>query len=90
MKSNNQMIVKTIVCFLLLFSIKINAQCPTMPNNNVTICDASGFNFGDLDAFANDIGNGIVWYDSVTGTTPFTDNELVSEGTYFADDDSGS
>ncbi len=72
-------------------SFPMYAQCPTIANSNPPpICDASGFTFSDLNAFATDGGNGIVWYDMLTGGTPFNTNELVQEGTYYADDNSGT
>ena len=85
-------ILKTcaLTLFLLFFSLKTLAQCPTIPIANVSICDASGFNFSDLNAFATDTGDGIVWYGSIAGTDQFTAGELVSEGTYFADNNTGN
>ena len=66
-------------------------QCPTITDPNPPpICDASGYMFSDLDAFAIDNGNGIVWYPTVTGGSAFNSNQLVVEGTYYADDNSGS
>jgi gliding motility-associated-like protein len=66
-------------------------QCPTITDSNPPpICDASGYMFNDLDAFAIDNGNGIVWYPTVTGGSAFNSNQLVVEGTYYADDNSGS
>ncbi|MBC3756875.1 gliding motility-associated C-terminal domain-containing protein [Hyunsoonleella sp. SJ7] len=66
------------------------AQCPTITDPNPPpICDASGFTFNDLNAFATDGGDGIVWYDMLSGGSAFNPNELVPEGTYYADNDSG-
>ncbi|MFD2726584.1 Ig-like domain-containing protein [Hyunsoonleella rubra] len=66
------------------------AQCPTITNPNPPpICDAAGFTFNDLNAFATDGGDGIVWYDMLSGGSAFNTNELVAEGTYYADNDSG-
>ena len=75
----------------LLLSITMTAQCPTISNSNPPpICDASGYTFNDLNALAIDTGNGIVWYNAPSGGTPFNINELVEEGTYYADDNSGT
>ncbi|APY11242.1 hypothetical protein BWZ22_08300 [Seonamhaeicola sp. S2-3] len=82
----------TFVMALLWTAFSAIAQCPTVTNPTPPpICDASGYTFADLSAdYATDNGNGIVWYNSLTGTNPFIDNELLSEGTYYADDSSGS
>ena len=84
-------IVKTI-CFTLMigFTLVVNAQCPTISSQPPTICDAAGLTFGDLDTYAVDQGNGILWYDSATGGNSFNVNELVSEGVYYAGDNTGS
>ncbi|MCK0178596.1 gliding motility-associated C-terminal domain-containing protein [Flavobacteriaceae bacterium S0862] len=67
------------------------AQCPTISNPAPTICDASGYTFADLSTdYAVDGGNGIVWYDVLSGGSPFNPNQLVKEGTYFVDDNSGT
>ncbi len=67
------------------------AQCPTISNPTPTICDASGYTFADLSTdYAVDGGNGIVWYNALSGGSPFNPNQLVDEGTYYADDDSGT
>ena len=78
---------------LLLFgtSFVVFAQCPTITNASPTICsDGGGFDFNDLNSYATDEGNGIVWYDAPTGGNAFMPNELVAETTYYADDNSGS
>ena len=78
--------------YLLVFICAINtiyAQCPTITNTNPSICDASGFTFNDLNAFATDNGNGITWYSAAIGGTSFNSNQLVSQTTYYADDNSG-
>lgn len=73
----------------LLVSYSMTAQCPTISDSNPPpICDASGYAFVDLNAFATDNGNGILWYDVPSGGTPFNANELIAEGTYYADDNS--
>ena len=79
--------------YLLIFGIPFSglAQCPTISNSSPPpICDASGFTFNDLNAFATDGGNGIVWYDAPNGGNPFNSNQLVQEGIYYADDNTGS
>ncbi|WP_396602298.1 gliding motility-associated C-terminal domain-containing protein [Algibacter sp. R77976] len=85
---------KTFVTFTVVFLLalfKANAQCPTVTNPNPPpICDASGYTFNDLNAFASDGGNGIVWYDSLTGGSPFNSNQLLQEGIYYADDNTGT
>ncbi|MGC6432446.1 MAG: gliding motility-associated C-terminal domain-containing protein [Jejuia sp.] len=77
---------------LLFVSLSAHAQCPTISNPTPpAICDASGYTFADLSTdYATDQGNGIVWYDAATGGSLFNSNELVSEGTYYADDNSGA
>ncbi|MBU3820907.1 gliding motility-associated C-terminal domain-containing protein [Flavobacteriaceae bacterium XHP0103] len=68
-----------------------NAQCPTVNDPNPIICDASGYTFSNLSAdYATDNGGGIVWYDQSSGGTAFNPSQLVNEGTYYADDSSGS
>ena len=66
--------------YILVFlwtSTSAFAQCPTISNPTPTICDASGFTFNDLNAFATDNGNGIVWYDALSGGNAFILSELV-------------
>ncbi|NNL16837.1 MAG: hypothetical protein HKO81_09395, partial [Flavobacteriaceae bacterium] len=78
---------------LLLFlwvPIFLYAQCPTVTDPNPVICDASNYTFADLNAFAVDQGNGIVWYDSATGGSPFSATQLVEQATYYAGDSTGS
>ncbi|WP_298550050.1 gliding motility-associated C-terminal domain-containing protein [uncultured Algibacter sp.] len=79
--------------YVLLFGMTYSgfSQCPTVTNPSPPpICDASGYTFNDLNAFATDLGSGIVWYDMLTGGSPFNPNELVQEGVYYADDNSGT
>ena len=79
--------------YILVFlwaSYSAFAQCPTISNPAPTICDASGFTFSDLDTYATDGGNGIVWYDALSGGSAFIPSELVAEGIYYADDNSGA
>ena len=86
-------VLKNTFYILLLFcaSLSVSAQCPTIADPTPPpICDASGFTFNDLDAFATDGGNGIVWYDTSTGGSFFDPSGLVIEGTYYADDSSGT
>ena len=81
------------VSYILVFLCAINttyAQCPTITNTNPIICDASGFTFGDLNAYAIDNGNGITWYNAATGGASFNSTQLVSQTTYYADDNSGT
>ncbi len=72
--------------------ISANAQCPTIANPTpAAICDAAGYTFANLSAdYATDTGGGIVWYSAASGGTIFYPNQLVSEGTYYAGDSSGS
>ncbi|WGD35450.1 gliding motility-associated C-terminal domain-containing protein [Olleya sp. YS] len=65
------------------------AQCPTITNSSPVICDASGLTFNDLNVYATST-NGIIWYDQVSNGSPFNGSQLVSEGTYYADDNTGS
>jgi len=79
--------------FILVFFATFStfAQCPTISNPTPTICDASGYLFADLSTdYAVDGGNGIVWYNVISGGSPFNPNQLVEEGTYYVDDDSGT
>ena len=79
--------------YMLLFVMSYSgfSQCPTITDPTpLPICDASGFTFNDLNTFATDGGNGIVWYDVPAGGSPFNVNELVTEGLYYADDNSGT
>ncbi|MFL1010745.1 gliding motility-associated C-terminal domain-containing protein [Flavisericum labens] len=83
------------VAFIMVFlwtSFDGNAQCPTVTNPTPPpVCDASGYTFSDLSIdYAIDNGNGITWYDQSTGGLLFNDNQLVQEGTYYIDDNSGS
>ncbi len=82
----------TLICILAIFGFSFQAfsQCPTIINPNPVICDASGLTISDLDAFANDLGNGISWWDSATGGFQYVDTQLISQDTYYADDDIGS
>ncbi len=81
-------------CSIVIFiwtAFSVNAQCPTIPDPTPPpICDASGFTFNDLNAYAIDGGNGIAWYAASTAGSPFNSTQLVDEGTYYVDDDSGS
>ncbi len=86
--------MSTYLCLLFLFlSFSMTAQCPTITDPSPPpICDASGYTFGDLSAstFVTDTGDGIVWYNADTGGTAFNSNELVTEGTFYIDNISGS
>tara|TARA_R110000868_G_scaffold399053_1_gene672592 strand:+ start:12737 stop:16927 length:4191 start_codon:yes stop_codon:yes gene_type:complete len=78
--------------FVFIWTIvSANAQCPTTIPTPPTICDAAGYTFADLSAdYATDTGGGIVWYNAISGGTRFFSNQLVSEGTYYADQSSGA
>jgi len=83
-------IIHRLVALLFLWApIFLNAQCPTVTDPAV-ICDASNFTFADLNAFATDQGNGIVWYDAATGGSPFSATQLVQQTTYYAGDSTGT
>lgn len=89
--SRNLLKRMSFILLLLWSTSNIFAQCPTIADPNPpSICDASGFYFSDLNAFATDNGNGIVWYNSAVGGTSFFPSQLVKEGVYYADDNSGS
>ena len=79
---------------LLLFgvSLKTSAQCPTITDSNPPpICDASGYTFANLSAdYALDGGNDVVWYDADSGGNLYNSNQLVFEGVYYIDDNSGN
>jgi len=84
-------LVKVLMFITLMgYYSKAVAQCPTVNDPNPSICDASGLTFSDLNVFATDNGNGIVWYDALTAGNAFADNELLLEGTYYADDLTGT
>ncbi|MFT6798820.1 MAG: gliding motility-associated-like protein [Nonlabens sp.] len=78
----------------LLFFVSfnaINAQCPTLPVSTQVICDAAGFDFNDLNAFATPTpGNSVRWYLNATGGTPLQQSQLVGQGTYYAGDSTGT
>lgn len=80
--------------FLLLFICNvcfIGAQCPTIADPNPPpICDASGFTFNDLGAYASGGGSSVRWYGLPSGGAPFSANQFVTEGTYYADRNSGT
>ncbi|MDO5974659.1 gliding motility-associated C-terminal domain-containing protein [Flavivirga jejuensis] len=83
------------VLLLLCASFSVSAQCPTIPVTNPSpICDASGLTFNDLMNapynFVTDEGDGVVWYDALTGGNSFNLTELVQERTYYVDDIFGS
>ncbi len=84
--------IASFVFVFLWTCITVNAQCPTLsPTPPASpICDASGFDFTNLNAFVTDSGNGIRWYPTLTGGIAYTSNQLVREGTYYADDNSGT
>ncbi|MEO1031806.1 MAG: gliding motility-associated C-terminal domain-containing protein [Bacteroidota bacterium] len=84
-------IVKPMIYTLILFWSSLTlAQCPTINSQPPIICDAAGLTFADLNSFVTDQGNGIVWYDAPTNGSPYNSNELLSEGTFYAGDTTGS
>ncbi|MCF7559269.1 gliding motility-associated C-terminal domain-containing protein [Sabulilitoribacter multivorans] len=88
-------ITKIFVSFLMVFlwtTFSLNAQCPTVTDPTPPpVCDASGYTFANMSAdYATDNGNGIVWYNAATGGSPFNNSQLVQEGTYYADDNTGT
>lgn len=87
----NYIIHRILLLLFLWVPIILFAQpCPNVPDPNPVICDANNFTFTDLNAFATDQGNGIVWYDSATGGNPFTATQLVEQLTYYAGDNTGT
>ena len=83
---------KNFVPFIMVFlwtTFLVNAQCPTITQPPTPVSDASGLTFLDLDAIAS-AGSDVIWYNAATGGTPFNDNQLVYEGTYYAGDSSGT
>ncbi|WP_136481527.1 gliding motility-associated C-terminal domain-containing protein [Cognatitamlana onchidii] len=90
--SASQVFCNVIFAFFLFgFTQLTSAQCPTINNPNPVICaDGAGYTFSDLNAYATDAGNGLVWYDAATGGNSFNQNELVFEGTYYLGDNSGT
>lgn len=86
-------VLKKATYILVLFWAAFSSygQCPTVSNSNPPpICNAAGFTFANLNAYATDTGGGIVWYTSSTGGTAFNPSQLVKEGTYYAGDASGT
>ncbi len=79
-----------IYTLILFWSSLTLAQCPTINSQPPIICDAAGLTFADLNSFVTDQGNGIVWYDAPTNGSPYNSNELLSEGTFYAGDTTGS
>ncbi len=86
----HDIIHRLLVLLFLWAPLLVIAQCPTLTDPNPVICDASNFTFADLNAFANDQGNGIVWYDSATGGSTFAATQLVEQSTYYAGDSTGT
>ncbi|WP_204244181.1 hypothetical protein, partial [Wocania ichthyoenteri] len=83
---------KSFVAFIMLFLwsvFSLHAQCPSITQPPTPISDASGLTFLDLDAIAS-AGSDVIWYNAATGGTPYNDNQLVYEGTYYAGDSSGT
>lgn len=88
----NKYVRTILICLFVIFGtcLKAFSQCPTITNPNPIICDASGLTIIDLDAYATDMGGGITWWDAPTGGIEYVNSQLLLEGTYYADDDSGS
>jgi len=83
--------IASYILVVLGTSVSCFGQCPTISvSNPPPICDASGFTFADLNAYATDAGGGIVWYTATTGGSAFNQSQLVKEGTYYAGDASGT
>ncbi|MDG1730542.1 MAG: gliding motility-associated C-terminal domain-containing protein [Algibacter sp.] len=79
--------------YLLLFGLSYSgfSQCPTVTNPTPPpICIASGFTFSDMNTFATYGASGIVWYDASSGGSFFNPDQLVSEGVYYADNNTGT
>src|SRR5690606_31702632 len=84
-------LVAIYIIVFFLGTIVAKAQCPTVNDPTPTVCDASGYTFAELSVdYATDNGGGIVWYDQSSGGSAFNPSQLVREGTYYADDTSGS
>ena len=86
---------KVFVTSLMVFlwaTVSLNAQCPTITNQTPPpICNGSGYTLSNLSAdYATDNGNGIVWYNAATGGNGLDPNQLVQQGVYYIDDNSGS
>ncbi|WP_411831088.1 gliding motility-associated C-terminal domain-containing protein [Mariniflexile sp. AS56] len=80
----------SILLMFLWASISCFAQCPTIADPNPPpICDAAKFTFNNLNAYASST-SGIAWYANSTGGSAFNPNQLVKEGTYYADNSSGT
>ena len=86
----NYIIHRLLLLLFLWVPVFLYAQCPIVTDPNPVICDASNFSFTDLNAFAVDQGDGIVWYDSATGGNLFTATQLVEQSTYYAGDNTGT
>ncbi len=96
LKKNYFKYAKFFAIFILVFflsTFKVKAQCPTLNSSPppMPICNASGYTLADLSAdYVLDGGNGIKWYADPTGGSPINSSQLVSEKTYYIDDNSGS
>ncbi len=85
----NYIIHRLLLLLFLWVPLFLNAQCPTVPDPNPVICDASNFTFADLNAYATPSTN-VVWYDSATGGSAFSSTQLVRQTTYYAGDNTGT
>ncbi|OMP30759.1 gliding motility-associated C-terminal domain-containing protein [Mangrovimonas sp. DI 80] len=91
-KGKNYAISKYLLgIYIVLFGGLFNSfsQCPTVNDPIQTFCDIESVLVSDL--AAQDNGNGIVWYDTPTSTTPLANTDgLINGEDYYADDNSGS
>src|SRR5690606_3119770 len=85
---------KLVAIYVIVFflgTIAVDAQCPTVNDPAPTVCDASSYTIADVSADdATAKCGGIVWYDQSSGGVAFNPSQLVREGTYYADDTTGS
>jgi gliding motility-associated-like protein len=60
----------------------VTVQITPAPIGNIlqTFCDLENATIGDLVV----VGTDVIWYDSVTSTTPLNANDLLANGTYYA------
>ncbi len=86
---------KVFVTSLMVFlwaTVSLKAQCPTITDSAPPpICNGAGYTLSDLSSdYATDNGNGIVWYTGATGGSGLDPNQLVQQGVYYVDDNSGA
>ncbi|SDS05009.1 gliding motility-associated C-terminal domain-containing protein [Christiangramia echinicola] len=78
------------ILFVGNLSASYAQNCPTLNSNSDNFCYLD--RVSELDAYANDGGDGIRWYRSATPTaseSPIPDDEILQTGTYYAGNDSG-